>query len=330
MSGMLRQPRLNVLANGAAVAGAVSATVISNNYHAADRFYVSVAAATTGNLLDADTIALEVQFSLDGGASFASAISGYVDAVEFEALPGRIGFSGRDLSAALIEARSQETFPNQTASEIATLLAQRHGLSARVTATTTPAGRYWELEHDRLMLNAFTQATAEWDLLVSLAQHEGFDVWVSGSTLYFQPRQDGTPLIIRPEDCVSLRLERALTLAGDVEVIVKSWHSRGGIGCTQSARRQGAGKSVRYIYVVPNLTPDQALTLAQQRLNELTRHERVLVAEMPGDMMLTPRMTLALEGTGTGFDTAYRVDEIERTLSPGSGFVQRVRARVDA
>jgi hypothetical protein len=327
---VLRRPRRTVLANGAPIAGAESATVSCNNYHAADRFHVSVAAATAGALLDADTIMVELQFSLDGGASFAGAISGYVDAVDFDAGSGRIGFSGRDLSAALIAARTQETFANQTASEIATLLAERHGLATRVTATTTPAGRYWELEHDRLMLNAFTQATAEWDLLVSLAQHEGFDVWVSGSTLYFQPQQPYAPAIIRPENCVSLRLERALTLAGDVEVIVKSWHSRGGIGCTQSARRHGSGKGGRYIYVVPNLTPDQALTLAQRRLNELTRHERVLVAEMPGDMVLTPRMTLALEGTGTGFDTAYRIDEIERTLSPGQGFVQRVRARVAA
>jgi len=330
MSATLRQPRLNVLANGAPVIGAVAATVSANNYHAADRFHVNLTAATSAALIDADTITLEVQFSLDGGTSFQSAITGTVDAIDFDVVQGNLTLSGRDLSAALIEARTQETFANQTASEIATTLAGRHGLSAQVTATTTPVGRYWELEHDRIVLNAFSQATAEWDLLVSLAQHEGFDVWVSGTTLYFQPPQTDTPVVIQPQDCVSLRLDRALTLAGDVEVIVKNWHSRGGTGCSQSARRQGSGKSVRYIYVVPNLTPDQALTLAQQRLSELTRHERVLVAEMPGDLVLTPRMALGLEGTGTEFDRTYRIDEIERTLSPGHGFVQHVRARVAA
>ena len=35
----------------------------------------------------------------------------------------------------------------------------------------------------------------------------------------------------------------------------------------------------RHVFVVPNLTPDEALKLAQQKLAELTRHERVLVAE---------------------------------------------------
>lgn len=330
MSATLRQPRLNVLANGAPVAGAVSATVSSNNYHGADRFHVNLAAATSAALIDADTITLEVQFSLDGGTNFQSAITGTIDAVDFDVVRGNLSLSGRDLSAGLIGARTQETFANQTSSEIATILASRHNLSAQVTATTTPVGRYWELEHDRITLNAFSQATAEWDLLVSLAQHEGFDVWVSGTTLYFQPPQTNTPVVIQPQDCVSLRLERALTLAGTVEVTVKSWHSRSGAGCTQTAQRQGSGNSVSYIYVVPNLTPDQAQTLAQQRLNELTPHERVLVAEMPGELTLTPRMMLGLEGTGTEFDQTYRIDEIERTLSMGHGFVQRVRARVVA
>jgi phage protein D len=227
MSATLRQPRLNVLANGVPVPGAAAATVCSNNYRAADRFRVSLAAATAGSLIDADTITLEVQFSLDGGTSFQSVITGAVDALDFDAVQGKLSLTGRDLSAGLIEARTQETFANQTASEIATTLAGRHGLAAQVTATTTPAGRYWELEHDRIVLNAFSQATAEWDLLVSLAQHEGFDIWVSGATLYFQPQQTNTPVVITPQDCVSLRLEHALTLAGDVEVIVKSWHSRG-------------------------------------------------------------------------------------------------------
>ena len=328
MSATLRQPRLNVLANGAPLAGAVSATVSSNNYQGADCFHVNLAATTAMPVVDTDPITLDIQFSLDGGASFQSMITGAVDALDFDAIEGTLSLSGRDLSAGLIAARTQETFANRTSSEIATILAGRHNLAAQVTATTTPAGRYWELEHDRITLNAFSQATSEWDLLVSLAQHEGFDVWVSGTALCFQPPQTATPVVIRPQDCVALRLERALTLAGSIEVTVKSWHSRSGAGCTQTVQRQGSGSAVSYIYVVPNLTPDQAQALAQQRLDELTPHERVLVAEMPGELALTPRMAIGLEGTGTAFDTIYRIDEIERTLSPRHGFVQRLRARV--
>lgn len=172
---------------------------------------------------------------------------------------------------------------------------------------------------------------------MTLAQHEGFDVWVSGTTLYFHPPQpsDAPQAVLRPVatgsgpvNIISLRLERALTLAGAIQVTVKSWHSRLGNACVQTASSAGkSGNALSYVYVVPNLTPDQALKLAQQRLAELTQHERVVSAEMPGDVSLAPRMMLRLEGTGTDFDQSYWIDEIERHLSVQHGFTQRLRAR---
>jgi phage protein D len=343
MSGFLdrsvRQPRLRVLANGTEVAGAIDASVTSNNHYAADCFRVTLAPIPVALAATAD-ITLEVQFSLDGGASFTSLVQGAVDMLDLDPVQGTLTLIGRDLTAALIETRTQDTFANQTSSEIATTLAGRHGLAANVTATSTPVGRYWELEHDRLVLNDFSRATTEWDLLVTLAQHEGFDVWISGTTLNFQPPQpsNAPQAVLRPTatetgpvNVVSLRLERSLTLAGAVQVTVKSWHSRMGSACVQSASSAGAsgqaGTPLSYVYVVPNLTADQALNLAQQRLATLTQHERVVSAEMPGELSLAPRMMLRLEGTGTDFDQSYWIDEIERRLSVGHGFTQRLRAK---
>lgn len=155
MSGILgpsvRQPRLRVLANGSEVAGAIEASVVSNNHFAADRFRVTLAPVPTA-LAAAVDITLDVQFSLDGGASFTSLVQGAVDMLELDPVRGTLTLGGRDLTAALIQTRTQESFANQTSSEIATILAGRHGLTADVTATTTPVGRYWELEHDRLVL----------------------------------------------------------------------------------------------------------------------------------------------------------------------------------
>jgi len=251
MSGVLdpsvRQSRLRVLANGSEVAGVIEASVSSNNHFAADCFRVTLAAVPT-TLAGTVDITLDVQFSLDGGASFTSLVQGVVDLLDLDPVQGTLTLTGRDLTAALIETRTQDTFANQTSSEIATILAGRHGLAANVTATTTPVGRYWELEHDRLLLNDFSRATTEWDLLVELAQHEGFDVWVSGTALYFQPPQpsNAPQAVLRPVattagpvNVVSLRLERALTLAGAIEVTVKSWHSRLGTACVQTARNGG-------------------------------------------------------------------------------------------
>ena len=75
------------------------------------------------------------------------------------------------------------------------------------------------------------------------------------------------------------------------------------------------------------MTSDQALKLAQQLLEELTRHERVIALTMPGELTITPRTLIGLQGTGTDFDQTYHVDESERSLGVNGGFVQRIRAK---
>jgi hypothetical protein len=79
--------------------------------------------------------------------------------------------------------------------------------------------------------------------------------------------------------------------------------------------------------VVPNLTPDAAQAYAQNMLDELTRHELVASIEMPGELVLAPRMPILVQGTGTIFDTILRIDEVERRLHATHGFTQRLRAR---
>lgn len=334
-----RSPRLRVLANGDLMPGAIEAEVISNNYYGADRFSVSLA-------LDGDTsygaaqfwassvdILVEVQFSLDGGASFTSLVQGTVDSVSIDPVLGFVNLDGRDLAALLIEARTQESFTNQTSSEIAILLAGRHNLASQVFRTTDPVGRYYQNEHDRITLDQFSRSTTEWDLLVFLARQEGFDVFVEGQVLYFQPCPNETDiaLTLRPTDVVGMRLGRALTLARSIQVIVKSWNSRQNMVFIQKAVASGSGELTgrqpqTYVFVKPNLAPDAALDFAQKRLAELVRHERTVEIEMLGELALTSRSVIALDGTGTDFDQVYRVDAIERRLTPDRGMTQFVRA----
>jgi hypothetical protein len=81
------------------------------------------------------------------------------------------------------------------------------------------------------------------------------------------------------------------------------------------------------VYVRPNLTASQALKYAQQMLNGLAMHERVIEFVVPGDLSLTPVGQLILTGTGTEFDQVYYVDVVERRLNLNDGFTQRVRAK---
>lgn len=336
-----RTPQLKVIANGQIILGAMEAEVISNNYYAADRFRASIALgidpwAGASFWASEFDILLDVQFSLDGGASFVSLVQGAVDSVNIDPTLGLVRLDGRDLTSALIEARTQETFANRTSSEIASLLAQRHNLTPQITPTTTPVGRYYQSEHDRITLSQFSCTTTEWDLLVFLARQEGFDVYVQGQALHFQPAAQATDLAVslRPGDVIDLKLERSLTLAHDIEVVIKSWNSRQNSAFAQQARASGQGSAqgsgetpLRYVFVQPNLTPDEALKFAQQRLAELIRHERTVRISMPGDLSLSPRSMIALEGTETEFDQLYYVDVIERRLRQNGGFTQFVMAK---
>lgn len=326
-------------ANGLLVPGAVAAEVVSNNYYAADRFNVSIALAADPGMgmsfwSDEAQILVDIQFSVDNGMSYTSMLYGAVDAVSVYPAIGLVNITGRDLTASLIAARTQETFANRTSSEIATLLASRHHLTPHISTTTTPVGRYYQSEHDSLTLDQFTRATTEWDLLVFLARQENFDVFVEGQSLYFQPSTalHEITLSLRPTDVTDLRLERSLLLAQDIEVVVKSWSSRQNIACIQRATTtatgstESAASSQSYVYVKPNLTPQDASKFANQRLAELVRHQRTIEIRMPGELALSPRGLIALEGTGTDFDQTYYVDVIERRLD-GRGFTQLLRAR---
>ena len=249
--------------------------------------------------------------------------------MEIDPLGDAVRLTGRDLSAQLIEAHAQGTFANQTSSDVATMLAGRHGLSADVQPTATPVGRYWELEHDSLVLDGFARATTEWDLLVTLAQFEGFSVWVQGTTLHFRATDTQVSPTVLPVTALSaLHLERLLTLAHGIAVSVKSWHSRAAQCTVQTASATQANAAPQtYVYLAPNLTPDRALRLAQQRLAELTQHERVIVAEMPGELSLMPGQQILLEGSGSAFDRTYVINSVERRLEVSQGFTQSLRAR---
>jgi hypothetical protein len=297
--GGSRQTSLIVLANGVPLAAALSADVASNNHHAADTFAVSAALANAQDAaMWANTVplAIEIRVSLNGGTPI-SLIQGNADRIEIDAIRGLVHIEGRDATALMIAARTQETFANRTASEIVTIIAGRHSLAANVTSTTTPVGRYWQLDHDSITLNQFSRATTEWDLLTSLAAREGYDVWVSGTTLNFQPsamlRPASVPILTLqatatqagPPNVTSLKLERSQPLAGLVTVTVKSWQSRQR-NCvieTASNNSTAADSPQAYIFVVPNLMPATAQQMATTKLAELTSHERSVVADMPGE-----------------------------------------------
>ncbi len=333
MSGSsLRFPSVAALADGTALPNLIETDIFANAYFAAARFRLRLALdpATASALLQPGSI-LDIQLTLGGPPT--SLLQGEADTVAIDVLNQTVDIEGRDLTARLLDARTQETFSNQTASQIAETLAARHGLTPNVTATSTLAGRYYATEHDRITLGQFSQATTEWDLLTFLAAREGFEVYVSGQALNFTPPSAAaSALTLTPAQCVSLHLQHALTLARDIEVTVKSWNTREQAAFTQTARstarggRRG-GPAQRIVVVRPNLSPNGALQLAQRILADLSAHERIVLVELPGELSLSPRTQVLLTGTGTDFDQLYYIAELDRHFGADQGFTERLRLK---
>lgn len=350
-----RAPRFQLLANGNRIIGGIRIEVVSNNHYAADRFNgevsLSIDPAFGLGWWEAQTdIRLEVQMALMADntqqPAWQSILIGIVDHLQFDVTTQCVRFDGRDLSSLLIEAKTQETFANQTSSEIIQTLASRHGLQADVTPTSTLVGQYYQLDHDRITNDNLSHQTNEWDLATWLAQEEEYDLWVNGNTIFFHPPTANTDppfqIVYQPPangqiatlNVERLTLERSLTLAKDIQVTVKSTNLRTGsayirIVKAQGAKSPGATKSATqsYVFTRPGLTPDQALKLGNAKLAELTQHERVVSVEMPGELSLTARSKVQISGTNSGFDQMFYCDTITRCIDFNEGMTQHLRLK---
>jgi phage protein D len=357
VAGQVRQPRGIVKINGAAMLGWVDWTVNNNTHHQADTFRITFALSALPAGFGADWWASQTSIAVEifGGvppdpvnytdSQLKSWIYGNVDEIEFDPVAGHVLVTGRDLTALLIDTKTTEKWANQTSAQIATTLATRHGLTASVAATTVRAGTYFT---ETAQMN---DSRSEWDLLTFLAAKEDFIVYVSGQTLYFQPKPDAatvTPYALNwvPAGANSaipqfngktVNFRRNLTVAKGVVVIVKSTqHKKNGQAITatfpKGAKATTAGTSgskvqVYYITNQDNLTQQKADELAANRHREITRHEMKLSATLPADDLLTGQSVISVTGTGSTFDQTYFPDSVERRMSMEEGYSMTVTAK---
>ncbi len=244
---------------------------------------------------------------------------GQIDHIRVDWLTNTAILTGRDLSAKLIDSEISVTYANQTASQIAVVIAEHHQFTANVTPTTTPVGQYYELDYARSALGLNSRMTTEWNLLVALAQVENYDLSVVGSTLNFGPLSPTTAVVVTPQNFTSLSLDIAAALPQSTTV--QSWNSR---QKTVVAETQGSGAGTTIIR--PNLTAAQAQSMAQNHLTTIGQHGTLLRGTMPLDLSLTAGASLVLSGTYSPFDQSYVVQSVSRTLHSRGGLVQVVRA----
>jgi hypothetical protein len=321
------QPQVRASISGVAIPGVISLEVISVGYFSADRFRIGFAIGASSfttmayfSRLGMQAITIEVALNDFG---YVMLLIGQVDNIRVDLLTNNVFLTGRDLSARLIDSEISETFVNQTASQIANMLAARHQLIPNVTTTATSVGQYYELDHARNSLGVHSQTSTEWNLLAALAQAENFNLSVTGGVLNFGPLSAGIPILVTPQNFMGLSLDIAASLP--TGAMVKSWDSRNKVVVSGSS---GNGMSTTLIR--PNLTSAQAQTMAENHLAVLGGHGTILCGKMPGDLTMMPGMQLVLSGTNSPFDQSYTVVEVSRSLTGRTGFVQNIRASVAA
>lgn len=328
-SSSVRSPSILVLVEGIPLPGIIDVEIACNAYQAANRYRLRASLSASGYSFWApNQMEIEIRVGLNG--AWSSMIVGPVDRIAVDPARDEVIVDGRDFTARFIEARTQESFENQTSSEVATTLATRQGLVPAVTPTTNLVGRNFQNDHVRTTLDQHARSTTEWDLLVRLAELENFDVWVDGSTLNFAPPAlQSNPLFLVPQDCISMRLERSLALTAGLSVSVKSWDCRGNQTIAQTASTSGyTASSASYVVVRPNLTADAAQSLAGRVVALMAQQGRVVSVDMPGDLITQPRGTLNISQTGTDFDGLYMITSVERWMSFQHGFTQTIEARI--
>lgn len=347
--GEARRPRLVIKINGVQTLP-LSAEVVNNSHFQCDTFKFEVEAWQQKDGFGlafwdgAGSTQVEILFGLLGPGDDATAIPdnlqsliiGNVDDIDAQVENGVISITGRDLTSILIDNKIAQTWPDQTASQIVTKLASQYGLTPNVTATTTPVGKYSKDSY------ASTRRDIPiWDYITFLAEQEGFDAYVSGTTLYFGPPQpqSSTPFKISVSRVPStnavqvstetLKLRRSLTLAKDIVVTVISYDAHRKTPIKVTAKRQGSAKSAKSSFVTGStsqnytirragLTTQQAQNLAQNTLATLSQHERTIEFTNPPDGTLASRTNATISGTDTGWDTTYWIDVVTRRYSFGS------------
>ena len=356
-----RWPRGLVRVNGQAVGGWVELEVDNNTYHEADTFSVSFALSqlaapyTPAWFASQTTMNVEVFFGFPadpdhfGAGDLSSYLYGLVDSVDFAPADRTLRLTGRDLTSLFIDAKTTEKWPNKTSSEIATTLAGRHGLTAVVTATATPIGRYYQIDHVRM-----TSASTEWELLTYLADLEQFRVYVRGQELHFEPQPDPANAPAYPlqwtepqgdtgyfaSNTKQLSFSRTLTVGKGVVVVVKSWNpgQKAAFTATYPTNKPtnklsgiSPGGSTAplqtYSYAIANLTQERAQQKARSLYNDIIRHEMRLSAELPGDNTLDITNVITVTGTGTVFDQTYFPQSITRRLGINEGYTMTVSAK---
>jgi phage protein D len=362
-SSQLRQPRAIVMINDTPAIWE-NIEIATTTFFIADSYSMTLPLSGQNPILNLNywasvtdiTVKIYVGFPLNPFAYTIDDLEllsvGVVDMLDVDPLTARVMLSGRDLSARLIDTKTTLIYPNDTASNIAILLAKKHNLTPMVTATTGNVGRFFN-NFETNAQNLLTKQITEWDLLTFLAQQSNFVTYVQAENLIFGPLPtDASSAYILnftpPQSSgltptyggTQLHFRRSLTLAADVAVkIIVPTNPQTGKSSIKTARynRKGraaltnvpapSGRVTTYTFIMPGLTDQQAQQQANSLAQSISLNEIIISTTRPGDNLIKKGGLLKVAGTGSAYDQIYFLDQVTRTLNIETGYQMEIIAK---
>lgn len=350
----VRQPRAIVMVNGMSVLWH-DITLTTTTFYIADTYRIIIPLSGQPVGFTAGYLSLQAMFSISVYIGFPDnpdtysqddlqlVFVGDCDKMVIDPLRMTATFTGRDLSSRLIDTKTSNKYPSQTASNIAIQLAQKHNLTPVVTATSGNVGTLYDNSQALL-----SKETTEWDLLCYLAQQYNYVVYVINNNLYFTPKpaiQNTKPYVLQYQpptklygtpiyNGMTLSMSRSLTVAKDVHVTVRVPYSTlsgfsaiAVAGKTNKSIKSSTAGIQNYVYTIPGLTQAQAQAKAMQLLKDISANELEINTSLPANNILQKSSLISVIGTNTKFDQYYYVSSIVRTMNVNEGYLMHVVAK---
>jgi phage protein D len=368
-----RQPRSIVKIMGSdgnpakAVTGWIRWDCDNNAHYSADTFRVTFAVQGLPKDMDVNWMLAQNFINVEILAGFpadpinfnatelSSLIIGRADEVEFDPVQNTIEITGRDYTSVFLDSKTLiQHWKNSTVYDVVKKMASIHGLAVNLylpTVTAAPLtkiGAYTDIDWTSLSIEE-----TEWDFLIRMAHLVQYDIWVSGTSLNFQPQIDAAQQdyyllkwvapdrinsFVPTANVIDMKLRHDMTIAKGIQVQVSSWHP--GMGkavfskfpattkqLNGALNGLGAANPQYYKYTISGLDQKAADQRAVAIYNEIAKQEMKIFATLPGDNILNNRTMVRLIGTGAAFDQLYYPSSVHRTMSIDDGYRMSLEAR---
>lgn len=330
-----RQPRAYLMISGKSVP-CISVDVTQTRDQNIDGFYAEIAIGAGGLGLgfwaDSKSIKVQVMMSNDIGSGAVQMFDGSAESVLINLLKRTVVINGRGTGKELLDTKVQTKYLNQTPDEIVKKEAQKVGLNVDMDQIQDKAGKIWQLDW-----NKFFHNHSIWTGINNLADNFGMNAYITNGTLHFKNLNEKLNTyaikytennVTHPSNVVDLQLGHNLVVAEGVSTSVTSWDNKAKkVVSATSGDAAGEDTGLDYSYTAPGLTQEQAQTISDKKQADVTAHEMVILAEMPGDTAMNARVDAAVSGTGTSFDRTFETQAVQHRMSVHEGYRMTIQAK---